>query len=684
MVFNRSKKWAIKPFKAIISNKKKYMSFTFNEFETKKVYIASGEKENVRLAVADFISDIKKACGTAETTSDIHKADIIVCSRDSEEFSSLAGSVCFTHEEEFCYRVEQGKIYLLGSDDLGLMWAIYAFIEKELCIPPFYFFEDIAVENKKQIALQEKIVQEYPHTKFRGWFINDEDLLSGFQSKGKRDIDYFFYKDVIHPDLMEKIVETALRFRVNLIIPSTIVDICKPDEEELVKIASRRGLFVSQHHIEPMGVSHFGYADFVKEYGYKPQQSFVENPEAMIACWEHYAKKWSKYPRIVWQLGLRGAGDRPVWATDKNVGESLQARGELIARAIQTQYDIIAKHYKGEIYSTSTVWMEGAKLLQSGHLTLPKNTVAVFADIGMSQMFGDDFFTVPREDDRKYGIYYHSQYWHTGPHLSEGVLPEKIAYCYALAREKKSDYYAVLNASNVKEFIFSINVNAKLAWYGDKKNLDEIVTEYCTLYTPNNVAELLDGIKTYYSAMGDVGEERYHAFCDKYDFNYHHYEGLSFPVCSINDGIVCFAGHSVSFENKCKMYTPEFADTVRKGVSLMQKAYEKFTALQKKLPQGIAQAIQKQWRWQAYYWTNLFSFAKENCEAIEEFIAGNTDELSNHYAKAAGCVKNILDARAEFYTGEWSSWFADERKLNIKALYDFCIREKERFETLYH
>ena len=46
-----------------------------------------------------------------------------------------------------------------------------------LCIPPFYFFEDIAVERKKQIALQEKIVQEYPHTKFRGWFINDEDLI---------------------------------------------------------------------------------------------------------------------------------------------------------------------------------------------------------------------------------------------------------------------------------------------------------------------------------------------------------------------------------------------------------------------------------------------------------------------------------------------------------------------------
>ena len=68
--------------------------------------------------------------------------------------------------------------------------------------------------------------------------------------------------------------------------------------------------------------------------------------------------------------------------------------------------------------------MEGAKLLQSGHLTLPQNTVAVFADIGMSQMFGNDFFTVPRESDRNYGIYYHSQYWHKAEYyLIDGVHP---------------------------------------------------------------------------------------------------------------------------------------------------------------------------------------------------------------------------------------------------------------------
>ena len=212
------------------------MSFTFNEFKTNKIYIASGEKENVRLAVEDFISDVKKTCGCAELTDIYEEADIFVASRLSAEFTRISGDkVAFTHEEEFCYRVENGKLYFFGSDDLGVMWAIYTFAEKELKIPPFYFFEDVEIERKRRLEIEEKTVREYPRTKFRGWFINDEDLLSGFRSKGRRNIDYIFYKDVIHPDLMEKIVETALRFRVNLLIPSTLIDICKPDEEDLSK-----------------------------------------------------------------------------------------------------------------------------------------------------------------------------------------------------------------------------------------------------------------------------------------------------------------------------------------------------------------------------------------------------------------------------------------------------------------
>lgn len=657
------------------------MSFIFKEKETKKIYLAKGEKQSLKLALDDFIKDIERVCGFATLTDNKDEADVFVCSKESEEFEALSeGKAMFSHCEEFCYFVNKGKLYFFGENDLGAMWALYTFSERELKIPPFYIFDDIQIEKKPYVLIEEKKVQEYPHTKFRGWFINDEDLLCGFKSKGHRVIDYPFYSNVIHPSLMEKIVETALRFRINLLIPSTFIDIHKPAEEEIIDIVTKRGLYVSQHHIEPMGVSHFAYADFVKEYGYPEVQSFTTNSETMIACWEHYAKKWAKYPRVIWQLGLRGKGDTPVWKTDSSVGSGLKERGELLSRAIKTQYDIVKKHVKGEIYSTSTVWMEGAKLLQSGYLKLPEDTISVFADIGMNHMFGDDFFTVPREDKRKYGIYYHSQYWHTGPHLSEGALPQKIDYSYRLTRENQSDYYAILNASNIKEFTFSININANLMWYGEKTTLDDIINNYCKTYAGEFAGELKDGIESYYLALGDIGEDRYRAFCNKYEFSYHRYENLDFPISSLNDGIMCVYAKK-SFEEKCELYTSEFRSTVIKGIELSKNAYNKFTLLEEKLKEGYSQALKKQWRWQSYYWFNLFSFAKEICDAIEEFKTGKTDNIANHLEAAASFIKNILDTRKAWYTGKWADWFKDERKLNIQYIYDFTLKEKERFEA---
>lgn len=658
------------------------MSMVFNDDKTKYIYIAKNERENVILAVNDLISDIKKVCGNAEITDCKNKADIFVCTKDSQEFNDISGdNVKFSHKEEFCYRVQNDKLYLFGDDDLGTSWAIYTFLEKELKIPPFYIFEDIEIEKKQSVVIEDKTVQEYPHTRFRGWFINDEDLLSKFKSKGKREIAYAFYHDVVHPELMSKIVETALRFRINLIIPASFLDILKPDQENLVKEVSRRGLYVSQHHLEPLGVSHFGYADFVKDKGCNPTQSYITNREPLLECWNTYVEKWAKYPRVIWQLGLRGAGDIPVWKSDSSVGNSLKERGELLSNAIKTQYDIVKEHYNGEIYSTCTVWMEGAKLLQSGYLTLPENTISVFADIGMSQMFGDDFFTVPREENRYYGIYYHSQYWHTGPHLAEAVLPQKIDYCYDLARRYNSDYYAILNASNVKEFTFSINLNSKFAWYGEQKSLDQIIDEYCELYALDFANELKDGILRYYQALGDVGEDVYYDFCKKYDFNYHKYHNLQFPVCSLTDGIVVQIKRTFPFTENSKPFTDLFKNTLKNGLENSKKAYDIFTNLQEKLPAERKNAILKQWRYQSFYWYNLFCFLKANEQGLEEIKQNNLKVAIAYLEKAVDSLENVLSAREKWFTGVWKTWFTGDEKLNIKDLRNYYAQQIEIYKT---
>ena len=660
------------------------MGFTIKENKAIRIFIAKNECESVLCAVNDLISDIyKKVACKVKLVETIDIADIIVCSANNSEFNTISNKrVELSHSEEFCYIIEDNKIYFFGAEDLGTMWSIYSFSENELKIPPYYYFDDIEFETQKELVIDNKTVSEYPETKFRGWFINDEDLLGSFMSKGKRDIDYAFYKDIIHPDLMEKIVETALRFRINLLIPSTLIDIYNPDEENLVKIISRRGLYVSQHHIEPMGVSHFAFDKFAKNNGCNNLFSFIQNRETMVACWKYYAKKWVEYPRVVWQLGLRGGGDKPVWLTDKNVGYSSHERGKLISEAIATQYEIISSLTDKPIYSTSTVWMEGAKLLQSGDLILPRDTVSVFADIGMTQLFGDDFFNVTRERDRRYGIYYHSQYWHTGPHLAEGVCPEKINYVYELAREYKSNYYAVLNVGNVKEFTFSIKINTSLMWYGGAKKLEDIIDEYCETFAEKNKNEMKNCIEEYFNAFGEINLKYYKNFCEKYNFNYHEYDGLSFPVLSLNDGIVCFVGRCIPFEEKCSLFSQDFYDEVKSGFKKMQSVSEKMLKLSYIIPRNNRNAFMQRWYYQAVYWVNLFGFAIENCKAITEFKLGNIGNISNYYLEASKYIKNIIALRKQVYKHKWADWFVGDKKLDIISLYEFCLEETERFNKL--
>lgn len=655
------------------------MSFIFRNNENKRIYLPKDEKESLFLAVKDLITDVRRVCGNAELTDDAALADILICSKDSREFSSLdGGRYALNAAESFVYTIEEDKIRIYGADDLGAIYGIYTFSERELGVVPDIRFDGVAPQTQAELRIEEKKVEETPHTRFRGWFVNDEDLLSGFQSQGERNIDYFFYKKVIHPDLMERIAETALRYRMNLLIPSTLVDIENPVEENLIAIAARRGLYVSQHHIEPLGVSHYGLKTFLKNHGYDETPSFITNREGMEAAWRHYAKKWAKYPRVFWQLGLRGASDIPVWVTDKNVGNTDEERGALISEAIFTQYRIIQEEVGGAIYTSMTVWMESAKLLGTGNLALPKDTAIVFSDVGASQMFGDDFFSLKREETCRYGVYYHAGYWNVGPHLAEGVDPWKMEYCYRLARRERADYYSVLNVANVKEFTFSIGLNAKILWYGEAYSADRYLEEYCARY--QSCADgVKEGIKTYYSAFCDGGEAWYQEFCDLNNFHYHAYTGLPFPTFAINDGWLCWYIRR-PFEDKVKFFDPALERSLIDGLARMERAYATFEEMKNGLAKEAKESFCRGWLYQACYWKGLFSAGLEVFYAVQKVAKNSKLPIFEHYEKATVYIAETLKRRKEAYVGEWENWYNFEKKLDILGLCEFLKSEAEKMK----
>ncbi len=467
-----------------------------SEDETASVYILPGEPEYVHLAAQDLISDVEKITGKKiPLISSIEEGDnncIIVGSanliRDDERIKQIVGNDFDGLEGKWeAYRVKnykRDKNYLVisGSDYRGTMFGIYDFIEQYLGVDPLYFWTDFEPEKKEKLSWpQINIEQEEPTFKYRGWFLNDEDLLTEWmESAGPRFIDYPFYSQVVNPKIMEKVVEAMLRLRYNLIIPASFIDIGNPPEKQLVDIAAARGVFLSMHHIEPMGVNGFTYRNYWKERGEDYKFSFYSNPEAMKEIWRVYAERWAEYPNVVWQIGLRGTADRPMWTDDPNIPKSDEFRGKLISDAMKVQMEIIKSvDAREEIPVTTTLWMEGSNLNKEGYLTFPDDVMVIFSDNSPGWELQPDFFETEREPGRKYGIYYHHQLWGTGPHLAQGVSPSKAYEIFKLAVDYDSHEYAILNVSNIREFPLGIEANAEIMYNFNEFDPDIFFAGWC-------------------------------------------------------------------------------------------------------------------------------------------------------------------------------------------------------------
>jgi len=464
--------------------------------KTASVYILPGEPEYVNLAVNDLISDVEKITGnkmplvsSIEESSDnciiIGSADHI--KRNDRINQITGGDLDGLYGKWEAYRVKnyQGdKNYLVisGSDYRGTMFGIYDFIEHYLGVDPLYYWTDYEPEEQKELSWATiDINQQEPDFQYRGWFLNDEDLLTEWmEGAGPRFIDYPYYSQVVNPKIMEEVTEALVRLRYNLIIPASFVDIGNPPEKQLVDIAARRGVFLSMHHIEPMGVSGFTYRNYWKERGKEYKFSFYSNPEAMKEVWKHYAEMWSEYDNVIWQIGLRGTADRPMWTDDPTIPKSDEFRGKLISDAMKVQMDIIRSVDKRkEIPVTTTLWMEGSHLNKEGYLTFPEDVMIIFADNSPGWELQPDFFETEREPGRKYGIYYHHQLWGTGPHLAQGVSPSKAYEIFKLAVDHDSYDYGILNVSNIREFPLGLEANSAIMYNFNQFDPDSYLAEWC-------------------------------------------------------------------------------------------------------------------------------------------------------------------------------------------------------------
>ncbi|MEI7733289.1 MAG: glycosyl hydrolase 115 family protein [Verrucomicrobiota bacterium] len=443
----------------------------------------------MRLAVEDLISDTRKITGKAPPL--VTRADdnsIVVVSLNRPESSALLEKLAPGFGDGLkgkweAYRVEtvDSRLIIAGSDERGTMFGLYAFIEKYIGVDPLYYWSSRPPQPQATLAWDEvKLSSGEPSFRFRGWFINDEDLLTEWkESGGKRQIDYPYYGQVVHREVMRAVAEALVRSRFNLIIPASFVDIMNPPEAALVEECARRGVFVSQHHVEPLGVSAFSYFNYWKQRGRDLKYSYFSHPAEVREVWRAYAEKWAAYPNVIWQLGLRGIADRPMWMADPNTPQSDADRGRLISEAMAAQVKILDEVCPRQPrHLSTTLWAEGSALNQKQLLTIPEGTIIVFADNSPGWKWQPDFYSTPRNPKNTYGVYYHHGLIGSGPHLTQVASPHKTFECLKTAVEKGAGTYAIFNVANIREFVLGIDATANMTWRMNSFVPDEWLAEW--------------------------------------------------------------------------------------------------------------------------------------------------------------------------------------------------------------
>lgn len=470
------------------------MHLMFNVFSKDfavEIFYDSFEDSCIGYALQDLKSDIGKACG--------RQPEINRYLPEREDGYIVAGCIENCRFRDFIrnkgidmsgmegewekYKLitfgdENRNLAICGSDPRGTMWGIYEFSEKYLGIDPLYFWTDNIPDRREELQLYQIVYTDSPVTcKFRGWFINDEDLLTGWRYENKNQRQDICFAENYQP-ILEKIIETALRLKQNLIIPCSHLNIMEPAQENIIRMITERGLFISQHHVEPLGVSGFTLESYWNSEG-RGAPSYVAQPEKYEEIWKAYVQKWAKYPNVIWQLGLRGKGDQPVWHNDARVPDSMEDRGRLISAAISKQKEIVKEVLKNNnFYSTSTLWMEGMGLQKEGYLSFPENTIIINADFGPTQMWGEGFYSVNRNKKHKYGIYNHVAFWSCGPHLVQGTSPDKIYFNLKNAFDIGDTAYCITNAANFREMVMEIKFISRITWNINSSCVDGFLLEW--------------------------------------------------------------------------------------------------------------------------------------------------------------------------------------------------------------
>ncbi len=663
------------------------------------IVLAKTEHKGVMAAAKDLQRDITKITGI--TPNIVHSLSetwgkcIVLGSADCAEGKALLASVGVGVDdlagkwEVFKYRVlnnvggKEQVLAIAGSNVRGAIFGIYDFEQKHLGVDPFWFWADHGPATRGELVFDDRInfgPGKEPTWKYRGWTLNDHPIFMEWLESGLvQRTRYSRYMFAIHPEVFERLWEAALRLKMNM-FAWYFVDIDWQPDRERLQAAVDRGLFITQHQMEGVGADTGFWDNYWAQHNPagKPKEfSYRLHPEAFREFWSYYIKRWTEFsPQVAWEINLRGWADGPFEELSLPDGGTPQQRAEIISQALADQAKLVRKlDPNPNLEMMTTLYAEVGKFYDEGWLKVPREVTTGFSDAAMSGMsYSKKFWTEKRDPQRRYGQYFHTQYFGGGPQIAKCTPIETYIKVNMDAMFQRGDTQHMLLAMNhLRHQQIEIRGIAEMLWDYPAFKPREYLTRYCR-------EEFGEGAAPKVATLYDAYYEKHPHIIRKDGFKtYAFYHKVMEPMFTIianlhNIDVGTRDGFALNYQYKREIY--------EKGIRDLGEVLEQARALRPSIPEE-----------RRYFFDYEFIDAIRLVRGLYKLSIATQDAIARlKDGDRAGALAALLDARplteelhAAFRnqcgTDKWRHWFRGGTNQDFYALYNLYQKARLRLEV---
>lgn len=663
------------------------------------IVLAKTEHKGVMAAAKDLQRDITKITGI--TPNIVHSLSetwgkcIVLGSADCAEGKALLASVGVGVDdlagkwEVFKYRVlnnvggKEQVLAIAGSNVRGAIFGIYDFEQKHLGVDPFWFWADHEPATRGELVFDDRInfgPGKEPTWKYRGWTLNDHPIFMEWLESGLvQRTRYSRYMFAIHPEVFERLWEAALRLKMNM-FAWYFVDIDWQPDRERLQAAVDRGLFITQHQMEGVGADTGFWDNYWAQHNPagKPKEfSYRLHPEAFREFWSYYIKRWTEFsPQVAWEINLRGWADGPFEELSLPDGGTPQQRAEIISQALADQARLVRKlDPNPDPEMMTTLYAEVGKFYDEGWLKVPREVTTGFSDAAMSGMsYSKKFWTEKRDPQRRYGQYFHTQYFGGGPQIAKCTPIETYLKVNMDAMFQRGDTQHMLLAMNhLRHQQIEIRGIAEMLWDYPAFKPREYLARYCR-------EEFGEAAAPKVAALYDAYYEKHPHIIRNDGFKtYAFYHKVMEPMFTIianlhNIDVGTRDGFALNYQYKREIY--------EKGIRDLGEVLEQARALRPSIPEE-----------RRYFFDYEFIDAIRLVRGLYKLSIATQDAIARlKDGDRAGALAALLDARPlteelngafrnQCGTDKWRHWFRGGTNQDFYALYNLYQKARLRLEV---